>query len=69
MMVTTKTTVTFHIPNEYAVAQRFVAQHPDWIEHCGTGYVGYTKQDTYAVAVKEEGEQEWSQLAHTFLPY
>ena len=58
MMVTTKTTITFRIPDEYTLAQRFAAQHPDWIEHCGSGYIGYTRQETYAVDLKREGEQE-----------
>lgn len=57
MMVTTKTTISFSIPDEYILAQKFSAQHSDWIEHCGSGYVGYTRQDTYAVDL-EEGEQE-----------
>ena len=58
MMVTTRTTITFHIPEEYILAQRFATQHPDWVEQCESGYVGYTKQYTYAVDVKGEGGQE-----------
>ena len=58
MMVTTKTTVTFHIPDEYTMAQRFAAQHTDWIEHCGSECIGYSKQDTYAVDVKGKIDEE-----------
>ena len=49
MMVTTKTTVTFHIPEEYVLALRFSAQHPDWIERCDSMCVGFTKQHTYTI--------------------
>ena len=58
MMVTTKITISFRIPNEYILAQKFAAQHPDWIETVTSQWVGYTRQDTYAVDTKEEGEQE-----------
>lgn len=58
MMVTTKITISFSIPDEYILAQRFAAQHPGWIEVTASAYIGYTRQDTYAVDVKEEGGQE-----------
>ena len=56
-MVTTKTTITFRIPDEYILAQRFATHHPDWTEHCGSGYVGYTRQEMYAVDLEKEGEE------------
>ena len=57
MMVTTKTTITFHIPDEYALALKFSAQNPDWVERCDSMCIGFTKQNMYAIDVKEEGEQ------------
>lgn len=58
MMVTTKTTISFRIPNEYILAQKFSAQHPDWIETVTSQWVGYTQQTTYAIDVKEEGDTD-----------
>jgi hypothetical protein len=58
MMITTKTTISFSIPDEYILAQRFAVQHPDWIEVTASTYIGYTRQDTYAIDLKEEGKEE-----------
>lgn len=52
-MVTTKTTITFHLPDEYVLALKFSAQHPDWVEQCDSMYIGFTKQNMYAIDVKE----------------
>ena len=57
MMITTKSTISFLIPDEYLLAQRFAAQHPDWSKTVTSQWVGYTRQDTYAVDVKEEGDE------------
>ena len=53
MMVTTKTTISFYVPDEYVLSEKFKAQHPDWIEGCTSTWISFTKQDTYAVDVKE----------------
>lgn len=58
MVVTNKTTITFFILSEYALAERFKAQHPDWIESCGSGFIGFKRQDTYAIDLKKEGDQD-----------
>ena len=49
MMITTKTMISFRIPDEYVLSEKFNAQHPDWI--------GFTKQETYAIDAKD-GEEE-----------
>lgn len=58
MMITTKTTVTFNVPEESVLARNFAEQHRGWIEATGSRYIGYTRQDTYVVNFKEEGEKE-----------
>lgn len=57
MMITTKTTISFHIPDEYVLSEKFNAQHPDWIKSCASDWIGFTKQETYAVDVKD-GEKK-----------
>ena len=56
-MITTKTTVSFHIPDEYVLSEKFNAQHPDWIKSCASDWIGFTKQETYAIDAKD-GEKE-----------
>lgn len=58
MIITTKTVISFHIPDEYQAAERFKAQHPDWVESDTTQYVGFVRQETYAVETKEDSECE-----------
>lgn len=58
MVITNKTTITFFIPSEYALAEKFKAQHPDWSESCGSGFIGFKRQDTYAIDPKKEGEND-----------
>ena len=57
MLITTKTVISFHIPDEYRAAERFKEQNPDWIESETTQYIGFELQETYAVEMKE-GENE-----------
>ena len=54
MIITTKTVISFRIPDEYQTAERFKAQHPDWIESVTSQFVGFVKQETYAVKTKED---------------
>ena len=58
MTVTTKTTVTFQIPEEHELARRFVAAHDmsEWRESVSSNFIGYTQQRTFAVDMR--GEQE-----------
>lgn len=58
MLITTKTVISFRIPEEYQAAEKFKAQHPDWTESVTTQYVGYVRQVTYAVETKEDSECE-----------
>lgn len=57
MLITNKTVISFHIPDEYQAAERFKANNPDWVESVTSQYIGYIKQETYAVEMKE-GENE-----------
>lgn len=53
MLITTKTVISFHIPDEYQAAEKFKADNPDWVESVTSQYIGYIKQETYAVEMKE----------------
>ena len=56
MLITTKTVVSFRIPEECQAAERFKADNPDWVESDTSQYVGFVKQETYAVETKEDSE-------------
>lgn len=56
MLITTKTVISFRIPEEYKAAEKFKADNPDWIESETTQYVGFIRQETYAVETKEDSE-------------
>ena len=56
MLITTKTVISFRIPDEYKMAVKFKADNPDWVESVTSQYVGYVKQETYAVEAKEDSE-------------
>ena len=56
MLITTKTVISFKIPDEYQAAERFKANNPDWTEDVTSQYIGYIKQETYAVEMKEGSE-------------
>ena len=58
MLITTKTVISFRIPDEYQAAERFKANNPDWTENVTTQYVGYVKQETYSVEMREDAECE-----------
>ena len=54
MLITTKTVISFKIPDEYQAAERFKANNPDWAESVTSQYIGFVRQETYAVETKEE---------------
>ena len=58
MLITTKTVISFHIPEEYQAAERFKANNPDWVESVTSQYIGYIKQETYSVEMREDSECE-----------
>lgn len=58
MIITTKTVISFKVPDEYQAAEKFKANNPDWVESVTTQYVGFIKQETYAVETKEDSECE-----------
>ena len=47
MIITTKTTVAFKVPNEYKQAMKFKEEHPDWTEVSDTNMWRYTNMQTY----------------------
>lgn len=56
MLITNKTVISFRIPDEYQAAEKFKADNPDWVESVTSQYVGFIKQETYAVETKEDSE-------------
>ena len=54
MIITTKTAISFKVPEEYQLAYKFKAQHPDWVESATTEFICYKKSNTYAVEMREE---------------
>lgn len=56
MLITTKAIISFHIPDEYQLLERFKAKHPDWIESDTTQYVGFEWQETYAIETKPDSD-------------
>lgn len=57
MLITTKTVISFRIPEEYQAAERFKANNPDWVESVTSQYVGFVRQETYAVKTMEEDSE------------
>ena len=57
MLITTKTVISFRIPDEYQAAERFKADNHDWVETVTSQYIGFVKQETYAVEAKEEDSE------------
>lgn len=57
MLITTKTVISFRIPDEYQAAEKFKEQNSDWVESETTQYVGFVRQETYAVETKEEDSE------------
>ena len=56
MLITTKTVISFKVPEEYQAAERFKANNPDWIESVTSQYVGFVKESTYAVETKPNSD-------------
>lgn len=54
MLITTKTVISFHIPDEYQAAEKFKVDNPDWVESVTSQYIGFVKQETYSVETMEE---------------
>ena len=57
MLITTKTVISFHIPDEYKMAEKFKADNPDWVESVTTQYIGFVRQETYSVETREEDSE------------
>ena len=47
MIITTKTTVAFKLPNEYEKAMKFKKEHQDWTETLDTNIWRYENVQTY----------------------
>jgi len=58
MLITTKTVISFKVPDECPAAEKFKTDNPDWVESVTTQYIGYAKESTYAVEAKEDSECE-----------
>ena len=56
MLITNKTIICFRIPDEYQAAERFKANNPDWVESVTSQYVGFVRQETYAVDTKPDSD-------------
>lgn len=56
MLITNKTVISFRIPDEYQAAEKFKADNPDWTESVTSQYVGFVRQETYAVETKEDSD-------------
>jgi hypothetical protein len=54
MLITNKTIICFRIPEECQAAERFKANNPDRVETDTSQYIGFVKQETYAVETKED---------------
>ena len=52
MIITNKVIVTFPVPEEYELAEKFKAQHSDWVEIISSCAIGFKKEDTYAVDMR-----------------
>ena len=57
MLITTKTVISFRVPDEYQAAEKFKANNPDWVESVTTQYIGFVRQETYSVETRE-GDSE-----------
>ena len=56
MLITNKTVISFHIPDEYQAAEKFKANNPDWVESVTSQYVGFEWQETYEVEIKPDSD-------------
>ncbi len=56
MIITNKTIISFAIPEEYELAEKFKAQHPDWAEIVTSIAIGYKKEEVYATHLQEDSE-------------
>jgi len=57
MLITTKTVISFKVPDECQAAEKFKADNPDWVESVTSQYIGFVKESTYAVEAKEEDSE------------
>lgn len=59
MIVTTKTTVTFRLPQDYELLNAFLKSNDmsEWTEYISTEWISYSHQQTVAIGVKEEGAE------------
>ena len=56
MLITTKTVISFRVPDEYQAIEKFKENNPDWIESVTSQYVGFVKQETYSVETKPNSD-------------
>ena len=60
MIVLTKTTVTFQIPNDHKQLDLFIKKNDmsEWKEYVGTNYVSYSRSQNVVVCFPEEYLEE-----------
>ena len=60
MVITTKTIVSFRVPDDYKQEKIFVETNDmsEWVQHNTSSWVSYSQQRTYAVEEQKREEQE-----------
>ena len=55
MMITNKTVIGFKVPDDYKEEQAFISFNDmsEWVQNATSGWVYYTKQNTYFSKMKE----------------
>ena len=56
MIIINKNTVIFELPQEYQQAMEFGEENWDWKRSESTVGIAYSKERTYSVKLKEDGE-------------
>lgn len=52
MLISTKTTVGFKVPDEYEQMTKFKAQHPDWKESETSSMIFFEKNEVYSMDMR-----------------
>ena len=53
MIVSTKTTLSFKMPDEYKQMVQYEKENPDWKKHETTLFISFTKEQAYSVELKD----------------
>lgn len=58
MIINTKTTVAFKVPNEYKQAMKFMKEHPNWKDESDSNVWRFTNMQTTFTNGSQESEVE-----------